>query len=152
MKINQTKVMAILAVGALLALSPAARAQDASTNTPPKAGASHENHQGGPRFSPEQQLEHLTQVLSLTDDQKPKVKAALEAQAKSMEGIRDLPPDERREKFRAAREELGKQLKTILTDEQYKKWESMPRGPRPHPQSGGDDKPADAPKSDAPKS
>lgn len=138
MKINRTTLIALLATGALLALNPAARAADTATNTPPKTEAApREDRPGGPRLSPEQQLERMTAELKLTDEQKPKVKAALEEQAKERAGLRDLPQEERRAKWRAMREEMGKKLKTILTDEQYKKWEAM----RPNRPGGGQGQP-----------
>lgn len=146
MKINRTTLVALLATSALFVLNPAARAADEATNAHPKSEAApRDNRPGGPRFSPEQQLERLTKQLSLTDEQKAKVKVVLEEQAKERAAFRDLPPEERRAKARTMREEMGKKLKPILTDEQYKKWEAMPRGQRQGPPGGGE-KPADASK------
>ena len=67
----------------------------------------------------------MTEELKLNDAQKPKVEAALKAQGEKMQGTRDLPPEERREKFQAAREEFNKKMKDILDKDQYEKFEKM---------------------------
>jgi len=114
MKMTKVSVIAAMALGALLACSTAATAQET-------------NKGGGKRGFPsvQERLDRMTTELTLTDEQKPKVKAALEEQDKAMQGVRDLPQDERREKMRTARQDLGKKLKDILTPEQYTKWEQM---------------------------
>jgi Spy/CpxP family protein refolding chaperone len=115
MKILKLSVIAAVAMGALLAYTTTATAQDNSD----KGG------KGGKRgqMTVEQRLDRMTKDLTLTDAQKPKVKEVLEEQDKKMQGIRDLPQDERRTKFRESREEMSKKLKDILTPDQYKKWE-----------------------------
>lgn len=145
MKIRKVSLIAILAVGSLLSQSPALRAQ--GTN-PPAGQPPGARPGGGMGFSADARLARLTEQLSLTDEQKPKVKAALEAQTKEMAGLRDLAPEERRAKGMAAREEMTKKMKTILTEEQFKKYEALPqgRGPGgPRPNADGEKKP-DAPK------
>jgi len=92
-----------------------------------EAGKESKKGKGG--YSPEQRLERLTTELTLTDAQKPKVKAVLEETAKKMQGVRDLPQDQRREKFQAAREEETKKLKEILTPEQFEKYQKMAQRP-----------------------
>jgi protein CpxP len=118
MKILKLSVIAALAVGALLAFTTTTTAQD-NTDKGGKGG------KGGKRAFPtvEERLDRMTKELTLTDAQKPKVKEVLEEQDKKMQGIRDLPQDERRTKFRESRDEMGKKLKDILTPDQYKKWE-----------------------------
>ena len=77
-----------------------AKAQD--TNSPdstPKKGK-----RG--MMSVEQRMERMSTDLSLTDDQKPKVKAVLEESAKQMAGLRDLAQDERRPKMQSIREDV----------------------------------------------
>ncbi len=125
MKMQKASLIAALAAGALLATSPALRAAEtnAPAATPPAAG-----RQGGPRMSVDDRLARLTEQLTLTDEQKPKVKVLLEAQNKQMAEFRDLPQEDRRAKMQAAREEMTKKMKEILTAEQFKKYEALPQG------------------------
>jgi periplasmic protein CpxP/Spy len=115
MKSTKTSI-ALAAVACLLALSPSARAQ---TNGPASSTPPSERRGGGP-MSAEARLERLSQALTLTDAQKPQVKAVLEEETKKIQGI---PREERREKMPAIREETSKQMKAILTPEQFKKYE-----------------------------
>jgi protein CpxP len=108
MRINKLSLIVAVAVGGLLLCNTMASAQDA-----PKKGR-------GP--NPEQMLARMTETLSLTDEQKPKVKALLEDTAKKRS---ELTPEERREKGQALMEDQNKKLKEILTPEQYTKWEKM---------------------------
>ncbi len=131
-------IIAALIAGNLLACNLALRAAD--TNTPPSAppagtpppGPRPSGMRGGPT------LEQLTQQLSLTDEQKPKVKAILESRDKKMADVRDLAPEDRRPKMQSIREETTAQLKAVLTPEQFDKFQKMsPRGHRPGPPPGG---------------
>lgn len=93
--------------------------------------------------TPEERVEmrtkKLSEKLSLNEDQKKKVKEILVAQQKEIEAFREEMKAER-EKMRAEREkalaekkatmkkqreELKAKLKTVLTDEQLKKWEAI---------------------------
>lgn len=135
MRINKLGVMAAIALGGLLACSTMAMAQDA------KDGKKKDGKGG---FSVEQRLDRMTERLSLTDEQKPKVKAVLEESAKKMQ---DVPREERREKMPAIREEENTKIKAILTPEQTEKWEKMRSEFRKKGGPGGDKK-SDAPKKD----
>jgi Spy/CpxP family protein refolding chaperone len=109
MRTIKSGLIAALALGGLLALTNVASAQDAK-----------EGKKG--RFTPEQRLEQMTKDLSLTDAQKPKVKAVIEDTAKKREALRDLDQSERREKGRALMEDENKKMKEILTPEQNEKY------------------------------
>jgi periplasmic protein CpxP/Spy len=137
MKLTKT-TLALAAVAGLLALSPAVSAQptNQSTNAAPPAGG--RGGRGG--MSVENQMTRLSEQLKLTDEQKPKVKGVLEEQFKQMQGVRDLPPEERRAKMPALREEMTRKMKEILTPEQFGKYEASqqqrgqrrgPGGPQP---------------------
>jgi Spy/CpxP family protein refolding chaperone len=102
-------LVAALALGGLLTLTNVASAQDAK-----------EGKKG--RFSPEQRLEQLTKDLSLTDAQKPKVKAVLEDTSKKRAELQNVDQSERREKGRALMEDENKKMKEILTPEQNEKY------------------------------
>jgi Spy/CpxP family protein refolding chaperone len=120
MKINQISVIAGLAVAGLLCFASAAKAQDDSK-------AEKKGKRGFPTI--EEQMDRLDKELTLTDDQKPKVKKVLEdSNAKRRElfssgGSRE----EMRPKMRTIQEEQDKKLKEVLTADQYKKYEAMPR-------------------------
>jgi Spy/CpxP family protein refolding chaperone len=119
---KKLSLIAVLTLGSLLACCSLANAQTSSTNSPdstPKKG------KRGAMFSPEARLDRMSTELSLTDDQKPKVKAVLEDTGKQMQGLRDLEPDERRSKMQSVREDESKKLKDILTPDQYEKYQKM---------------------------
>jgi Spy/CpxP family protein refolding chaperone len=111
-------LIAALALGGLLACSTISMAQDDAAKKDTTKG-------GKNRFSVDQRLERMTTELTLTDDQKPKVKAVLEETSKSMQGLRDLPQDERRTKMQSIREEETKKLNAILTPDQQAKYAKM---------------------------
>ena len=76
---SKLSLMAALALGGLMACSTLVTAQDAPKDAP----------KGGKKgFTVEQQMERMTDQLTLTDEQKPKVKAVLEETSKKMQPIR----------------------------------------------------------------
>lgn len=81
------------------------------------------------RMSPEQQLERYDQQLTLTAEQKTKIKDIL---TKAQEKIQALPQEERREKGRQISQETNKEIRALLTAEQQTKFDEMnarrPRG------------------------
>ena len=108
-----------LALGGLLALSSASNAQDQKAGQEGKKG----------RQNIEQRLNTMAEELKLTAEQKTKVKALLEDQAKKMEAMRgemqNLSQEERRAKMQTNREEMNKKMKEILTAEQFTKYEAQ---------------------------
>ena len=120
MKINRISVIAGLAVAGLLCFASAAKAQD--DNKAEKKGK-----RGFQTV--EEQLDRLNKEVTLTDDQKPKVKKVLEdMSAKRRELFQSgSSREEMRPKMREIQEEQDKKLKEILTADQYKKYEAMPR-------------------------
>lgn len=114
MKINKLS-MALVAAASLLAVSPLAQAQE--TNAP----AAPARPRGG-GMSVEAQMDRIDKAVTLTDAQKPKVKAAVEKEVAAAQAARDeSDATARRDKMRAAREDLNKSLKEILTPEQFAK-------------------------------
>lgn len=125
MKTNKLSLVAALALGGLMACASLATAQD---NKDSKSGSG--QGQGRRGMSVDARMERLTTELSLTDAQKPKVKAVLEETQKKMRELRDdssLSQDQRREKFTAVREDETKALKPILTPEQMEKYKNLPQ-------------------------
>lgn len=141
MKTSKLSLMAALAAGVLIALSPTLRAEDKPARpegAPPRAGQRGE--------MAKERLAKMAEELGLTAEQKSKVEAALKEQAEAMRGLKDATPEERREKGQAARKEMQKAMKEILTPEQYTKFEKMreqraPGGPGGPGKAKGD-KPA----------
>ena len=115
---SKLSLIAALALGGLIACSTLATAQNA-----PGADAKKGGKKG---FSVEQQMERLTTELTLTDEQKPKVKAVLEDQQKKFQELRDeSDQDTRRSKMQELRKETEKKMKGILNEEQFKKYQEM---------------------------
>jgi Spy/CpxP family protein refolding chaperone len=141
MKSTKTMLMAALAAGALIACSPSMLAQD-STNTPP-AGAPAGGPPGGGMRRGGPSLEQLTKTLALTDDQKPKVKAALDEMTQKMSELRKDPDfaglsrEDRMAKIKPIRDALTAKMKDILTPDQFAKFQKMGPGMRGNRPPGG---------------
>ncbi len=128
MKLTKTSLIASLAVVALLACSSSLLAQE--TNTPP-AGAPPVGGMKRPDFAKE---------LNLTEDQKPKFEAIVKESMQKRRELRSdtaLTPEEKRTKAKAIQEDAAKQLKELLTAEQFAKWEKMTAGIRRNGPPGG---------------
>jgi hypothetical protein len=128
MKAQKFHVVAVAVLGGLLALSDVASGQStgatASTNTNKNSASRGERR--GPNI--QQRVERLSTELKLNEEQKVKVTALFEKEAKQRREIfadSSLPREERRDKMRALVEDQNKQLKTILTAEQFEKWQKM---------------------------
>ena len=133
MKMTKLGLVAALVLGGIVASANLASAQQ--DNTAGKKGG---------RMTVEQQLSHMKEMLSLTDDQTPKVKAVLEDISKKRQELRDLAPEQRREKGQALREEESKKMKEILTADQFTKWQDMTKKKGPPPgEKKGEEKKAD---------
>ena len=116
---KKLSLVAALALGGLMACSTLVTAQDAPKDA--KKG-------GKGRMTIEQQMERMTDKLTLTDEQKPKVKAVLEETSKKMQELRSdssLDQAARREKMQPIMEEQNKKMKAILTDDQFTKYKEM---------------------------
>lgn len=115
MKMTKTLALAALIAGSLIAGSNL-QAQD-STNTPPA---------GGMRGRPN--AEQIAKDLSLTDEQKTKVKAALEEQQTKMKALRadnSLSAEDKKTKMKELRDANQAKMKEILTPEQFAKWQKL---------------------------
>ncbi|MEI9863601.1 MAG: hypothetical protein WDN00_03400 [Limisphaerales bacterium] len=128
MKSTKTILIAALAAGALLVGGSSLLAQDA-TNTPP-AG----EHGPGPGMKGRGDI---AKQLDLTAEQKPKVQEIMKGAMEKRKELRDdtsLTAEEKKEKGKAIQEATAKQMKAVLTPEQFAKWEEMSkRGPRMRP-------------------
>jgi periplasmic protein CpxP/Spy len=128
MRMSKISLIAAIALGGLLACGTPAMAQDAK--------------QGGKRPTLQQRVDKMAEELKLTDEQKTKVKALFEDEAKKRQELRDVPQDQRREKAKALAEDTTKKMKEILKPDQFEKWEKM----RQEMRKKGEKKPADSTK------
>jgi len=79
-------------------------------------------------------IEMLARQLDLTDDQKPKVQAALDEQHQKMKALmadQSLSKEDRRAQAKQLRKDFNAQLKGILTADQYAKLQQMMAHHRP---------------------
>jgi Spy/CpxP family protein refolding chaperone len=132
MRINKASLVAALAVAGLLVGSTLAYAQ---------ANDGGEKKQGKRGFpTVEERLARIDEAVKLTDEQKPKVKAALEDVQKQMMEARNAAPEERRDKMQTIMADQDKKMKEILTPDQYEKYKAMPRPGRGGKKDGGEKK------------
>ena len=82
---------------------------------------------GRMQMSPDQQVDALDKAVTLTPDQKPKVKAIFEASTKKMMDLRNSggDPADMRPKMMAIRTDQQTQIKALLTDDQKTKYDAM---------------------------
>src|SRR5580765_6271573 len=111
MKRNSIRLMACLVLCGFMV--SVATAQD--TKAAPRRGA-----------NIDQRIEQLDKELTLTADQKTKLKGYFEGERKKMQEMRadtSLTREQRQEKMKASREDLNKEMKSVLTADQFTKWE-----------------------------
>jgi len=120
MKISKVSLIAVLVAATVLAYSPALRAQEKERKRDRPAAGQRQQMM-------KERLDKMSQDLKLNEEQKKKVEALMKAQGEKMRGLRDVTPEERREKANTMREEMDKKMKEILTTEQYQKWQKMRR-------------------------
>ena len=99
---------------------------------------------GGRGMDPDVQLDHLSQQLKLTGDQKKQIKPILQDQAKKLHALHEdasLSPEERWDKVRQIHEDTIKHIRPLLTADQQKQYDEMnkkgaQRGPGGHHPQG----------------
>lgn len=83
-------------------------------------------------------LQRMAEDLGLTQQQKAQVADILKAERDKLTALRDDPSMDRRERFKALRkirEEGREQIRALLTPEQRKKFDAMPK-PKPGRRAG----------------
>lgn len=106
------QIIAALVLGALIAFSPATQAQ--------------EKKRGGP--TAEEQLKQLTELLTLTAEQKAKLEPILKEQSEKMRAIladQNAPKEDSRKKMGEMRTEITGKIKAALTKEQGEKYDKL---------------------------
>jgi Spy/CpxP family protein refolding chaperone len=84
----------------------------------------------------EHELQRMSERLSLTEEQKAKIRPILQERNKQLEDLRaksSLPQGEARAKATAIRKSARQQIEQILTPEQREKERAMRRGTRQRP-------------------
>ena len=112
--------------------------QDAQDAPPPQQSGQQPEQQSGPgmgrrmghrpMMSVDDQIQHLTKKLKLSDDQQAKLKPILEQQNKQMEQIHNdssLSREERFSKMQGLRQSSDTQIKSVLNEEQQKSFDKM---------------------------
>jgi len=120
--------MAVLALGSLLACTSISSAQSTSAT-----------NRGERRGSVQQRVERMNSELNLTADQKTKLTALFEADAKKRQELRadtSITREQKREKVQAMMAEQDKKLKEILTPDQFEKWQKVRQQFRPRRSEG----------------
>jgi hypothetical protein len=100
-------------------------AQEQDSSTAPD----HQQHQGrGMMPSTDDRLEHLSQVLNLSEDQKAKIRPMLDDESNKMQTVwqdDSTPRDQKRAKMQQIHQDTTEQMKTVLNAAQQKKLADM---------------------------
>lgn len=94
------------------------------------------------RAQARERLRSNVEALDLTPEQRERLGAVLREERERMAALRDdreLAPRERYRRLREAREEVNRRVKTILTPEQFARWERL-RAAEPGQARGGADR------------
>lgn len=133
MKLTKTITLAALVAVGLLA-GTTLQAQDAPKDKP-TAGPGGPGMRGGPN------MDQVAKELNLTDDQKPKVKAALEERMQKARELRQdttLSQEDRKAKMKEIQDTFTAKMKEILTSEQFEKWQKQMQQRRPAAKPAGE--------------
>ena len=121
------RVLLVTAAGLLLSagtvLAQDAQAPPANQESGMSGGR---HHHGMP--SADDQLKHLTKRLNLSDDQQTKIKPILEDQQNQMQQLRadnSTSREDRWKKMREIHENSDNQIKSVLNEDQQKKFDEM---------------------------
>ena len=102
---------------------------------------------GGPgergRMNPEERIKKMTEQLTLTQEQQDKVKAIFEGSREEMGKLRELPEDQRREKFGAFMKAQNEKVLAVLTPEQQEKYKASMAERAKQGGPGGERKPGE---------
>jgi protein CpxP len=99
-------------------------------------------------MSPDQQLERLTKMLSLTDDQKNQIRPILEDRQQKMQSLHSdssLSREDRMSKARSTFEDSNNKIRAVLNDDQKQKFDQMQQRRREHMRNGSGNRPESKP-------
>jgi len=119
MKMNRRTLIALAAAVSTLSLQPVGRGAESKEVAQPA---------GGDRLAAlRERMQETARELNLTPEQKEKLQTIVRERMEKLRDLRqdtNLSPQEKREKFQAAREEITAEVKKVLTPEQFEKWKA----------------------------
>jgi Spy/CpxP family protein refolding chaperone len=122
MKSNTTAWMAMIALGSLTAFGPMALGAEGQ---PPDTAPRPAGERGQ---AIRERLQRIGEQLALTTEQKEKVRAVFQDEMEKGRALREdttLSREDRRAKMQKIREDMQAKMKTILTADQWAKWEKI---------------------------
>lgn len=129
MKTYKSKLLALIALGSLVAFAPLVNADTSSSTSGRKATRRAAASNG--------QLKHIDDELQLTADQKEKLKPIMQDETQKLKALRQdtsLSKQDKAAKIKTIHEETNAKVKPILTADQLEKWnklrEAAPKKPR----------------------
>ena len=142
MRLMYFRWIGAMTLGGLLAAAPTAQTQEKKTDAkpasqaPPTVPAAPAPPEGRPDLRTtrvEARLKGLDRTLTLTDEQKTKIRPVLEEEVKKWEEMqqdKSIPSTERIKKFREVREATQAKIRPLLTPEQLQKLDSRLATPK----------------------
>ena len=126
MKTTQISLVAVLALGSLVAFAPMTQAQDKKDEKKEQKPEAPPGERKRPGI--QDRLQQMSEVLKLTDEQKEKLKPIFKEEMEKLKALREdtnVPQEEKRPKMRAIMDDSFAKIKPILTVEQVVKWEDF---------------------------
>jgi Spy/CpxP family protein refolding chaperone len=133
--------MAVVALAATLNASTLIAADGAGAADKPKQARKEGTGGDQARERVRDRMQQVAKELDLTEEQKTQLRPIFKKEGEKLKALRDdqgLTREQRQEKAKAIREELRKEVKPVLTAEQWEKWEKMrqERSPQRQPRPG----------------
>jgi gas vesicle protein len=120
--------MAVVALAATLSTAALIGADDPGSEAKPKVARKQGEGGNQVRERVRDRMQQIAQELKLTEDQKTQLRPIFKKEADKLKALRDdasLTREQRQEKVKAIREEFKKEVKPVLTTEQWEKWQTM---------------------------
>jgi len=120
--------MAVAVLATAFSTAALIGADDPGSETKPKAARKQGEGGNQIRERARDRMQQIAQELNLTEDQKTQLKPILNkevAKLKALRGDASLTREQRQEKVKAIREEIKREVKPVLTAEQWEKWEKI---------------------------
>jgi hypothetical protein len=130
MKRNKMTVIAILALGGLMAFGSMANAAD---ETKPAAPAAEKKAEAAKPAPSAADIAKLEAEVSLTEEQKTKVAALLtemKGKRRAVSEDASLSKEDKKAKTKVVNHEITEKIKAAMTPEQYTKWEKLQQARR----------------------
>jgi Spy/CpxP family protein refolding chaperone len=133
----------MIAASGLLVLGVALWGVQANAQAEPSGGQMGQmGGQMGGRMhrTPDEELQHLSKSLKLTDDQKNQIKPILADRQQKMHDLRSdtsVSPEDRRSKMKSIMDESNGKIRDVLNDDQKKKFDEMQQHRRGHMEGQG---------------